>query len=222
MSALNGPTPRWIVNAVIGAAAATVAMTGLASDAAAAADLGTIGPVYPIAEPDMLDEIQAVLKAKQTSGELERLQQTAYKRMRGQIETPAAVAGVSRARRPRTWNVDPSVRFDESVVDHEGRVVIPGGTLANPLAVVRLSSVLLFIDGRDRAQVATARRLMDSSAALVKPILTAGSPVALARLWKRQVFFDQGGRLVQRFGIQAVPAKVSQDGLVLKVEEFPA
>jgi conjugal transfer pilus assembly protein TraW len=206
-----------------GVVAAALASSLLLTCAAAnAADLGTIGPVYPIAEPDMLDEIQAILKAKQASGELERLQQAAHKRMRAAIETPAAVKGLTRAKQRRAWDIDPSVRFDESIVDHEGRVVIPAGTLANPLSVVRLSKVLLFIDGRDRAQVAAAKRLMDASPLLVVPILTGGSPTALSRAWQRQVFFDQDGRLVQRFGIQAVPARVSQHGLVLRVEEFPA
>jgi conjugal transfer pilus assembly protein TraW len=186
-----------------------------------AADLGTIGPVYPIAEPDMLDEIQATLQAKQASGEIGRLQQKAFKRMRSQIETPAPVPMLVKARRARGWEVDPSVRFDEPIVDHEGRVVIPAGTLANPLAVVRLSSVLLFIDGRDRAQVDAAKRFIDRSPQPVKPILTAGSPVALSRAWQRPVYFDQAGRLVQRFGIQAVPARVSQAGQVLSVKEFP-
>lgn len=200
-------------------AAACLASTALGAHAG---DLGTIGPVYPIAEPDMLEQIQAILKAKQASGDLERLQQAAYKRMRARIQTPPAVSGLVKARQARSWNVDPSVRFDEPIVDNEGRIVIPSGTLANPLSVVRLSSLLLFVDGRDPTQVAMAKHLIDTSAQRVVPILTAGSPAALTRLWKRQVFFDQDGLLVRRFGIQAVPAKVSQEGLVLKVEEIPS
>lgn len=206
----------------LAAACLAAALLSAGSGPAPAADLGVIGPLHPIAEPDMLDEIQAVLRARQASGELERLQQAAHRRMRAAIETPAAVRGLQRAMRKRTWEVDPSVRFDAPIVDPEGRTVVPAGTLANPLSVVRLSKVLLFIDGRDRAQVAAARRLMDGSPQPVVPVLTAGSPPALARVWKRPVFFDQDGRLVQRFGIQAVPAKVSQQGLRLRVEELPA
>jgi conjugal transfer pilus assembly protein TraW len=44
----------------------------------------------------------------------------------------------------------------------------------------------------------------------VKPILVAGEPLALTRQWKRQVYFDQSGHLVTRFGIKQVPALVSQ------------
>jgi conjugal transfer pilus assembly protein TraW len=189
---------------------------------ARAGDLGTIGPVYPIVEPDMLEQIQAILKAKQASGDLERVQQAAFKRMRARIQTPTAVSGLAKTRQSRVWTFDPSVRFDEPIVDNEGRIVIPAGTLANPLSVVRLSSLLLFVDGRDQGQVATAKRLIETSQQRVVLILTAGSPASLMSQLHRQVFFDQDGLLVRRFGIQAVPARVSQDGLVLRVEEFPA
>jgi len=35
--------------------------------------------------------------------------------------------------------------------------------------------------------------------------------LALTRQWKRQVYFDQSGHLVRRFGIKQVPALVSQE-----------
>jgi conjugal transfer pilus assembly protein TraW len=33
-------------------------------------------------------------------------------------------------------------------------------------------------------------------------------------------YFDQGGKLIKKFGITQVPARVSQDGNRLKVEEL--
>ena len=186
---------------------------------AQARDLGTIGPVYPIAEPDLLDEIQAVLKAKEASGELGRLQAVAQARMRAHIETPAPVSGLAQAKTVRAWDFDPSVSFDEPIVDREGRTVIAAGTLANPLSVVRLRSVLLFIDGRDKRQLKLAEALIQRSDQPVTPILTAGSPAALSQLWQRPVYFDQEGMLVRRFGIRQVPALVSQEGQRLRVDE---
>ena len=53
-----------------------------------------------------------------------------------------------------------------------------------------------------------------------KPILTRGSPVELIEAWGTWVYFDQGGYLVERFGIEALPAIVSQDGARLRVEEI--
>ena len=38
--------------------------------------------------------------------------------------------------------------------------------------------------------------------------------------YSRMFYFDQGGKLVKKFGIEQVPARVSQDARVLKVEEL--
>jgi conjugal transfer pilus assembly protein TraW len=219
-----------------------VAAAGLLLGAPAAArDLGVIGPVYPIAEPDLLQEIQAVLKAKQATGEIDRLQAEASRRIQARITTPVPVAGLKRAQIPRRTFFDPSVRFDENITDQQGRVVIAAGTVANPLSVVTWHRELLFFDGRDPAQVAYARALVtaasgsdakadaepsrgdraETAAGAVKPILTGGSPLALSREWHVPVYFDQGGKLVERLGIQAVPARVRQDGPLLRIDEVP-
>lgn len=196
------------------------ALALLAPGSACARDLGVVGPVYEIAEPDMLEDIHARLRQRQAAGDLQRLQEEAQRRARARIETPEPVAGLRRVQVPRTYRFDPSVRFDEPVLDDKGRVIVPAGRLANPLAVVSLRSTLLLFDGRDPQQVRRARAEIDASAAPVTPILVGGSPLELMRQWSRQVFFDQGGRIVQRLGIAAVPAKVTQEGRLLLVQEF--
>jgi conjugal transfer pilus assembly protein TraW len=183
-------------------------------------DLGVVGPVHEIAEPDMLLEIQSRLQAKQASGELARVEAQARLRTLQRIQNPAPVAGLQRTLVPRTYRFDPSVRFDEAVLDDKGRVVIAAGTLANPLSVVGLRATLLFFDGRDEEQVRSARAELERSKGPITPILVAGSPLALSKAWRRSVYFDQDGRMVRRFGIAAVPARVSQDGLTLLVQEF--
>jgi conjugal transfer pilus assembly protein TraW len=187
-----------------------------------AKDLGTVGPLHPIAEPDMLKEIDAKLRAKQASGELAAIEAEAQRRIRARIDTPLPVEGLRHTVVPRTYRFDPSVRFDESILDKQGRVVVPAGTNANPLAVVSLRSTLLFFDGRDAGQVAAVRAEIAASKRPVTPILVAGSPVGLARVWGRPVYFDQNGQMVQRFQIAAVPARVTQDGQYLLVQEFVA
>lgn len=208
---------------VIAAAACgvVVVVTLIGPSFAWSRDVGAIGPVYPIAEPDLLDEIQAKLRAKEAAGELAAIERQAKARMLAHIETPEPVQGLRRAQVARSFYFDPSVRFDESIVDDKGRVVIPAGTLANPLDVVTLGSTWLFFDGRDPQQVAMVKAELDASRQPVKPILVAGSPAALTREWKRPVFFDQAGRLVQKFGIEAVPARLRQDGKQLLIEEYP-
>lgn len=204
------------------AALAAVAVA-CAVPAAQAADLGAVGPVYPLAERDLLAVIHDHLQAKQDSGELARLQAENIARVQRTIESPPPVQGLRKVTQARTWRFDPSVKFDEPVVDAKGRIVVPAGMLANPLKVVSMPADWLLFDGRDPAQVALARRQLDEAAAArrpIKPILVGGSPMRLADVWQRPVYFDQHSRITRRLGLTAVPVRVSQDGLQLVVQEL--
>ena len=52
-----------------------------------------------------------------------------------------------------------------------------------------------------------------------KLILVKGAPLELMKARQRRFYFDQGGTLVKRFGIRAVPASVEQQGRVLVITE---
>jgi len=90
----------------------------------------------------------------------------------------------------------------------------------NPLDYVSLSKKLFFFDARDKAQVRQAEAVILQLDGRVKPILTGGSYMALMRQWKRQVYFDQQGTLVKKLGIEHVPAIVSQEGKMLRIDEI--
>jgi conjugal transfer pilus assembly protein TraW len=201
-------------------AAAALAAT-LATASVQAQDLGVIGPVYPIAEPSLLEVILAKLRAASEDGTLARLQREALARIRQGIDDPAPVAGLVRTRQPRHFHHDPSIVVQEAIRDTDGRVVVPPGTVVNPLDTVPLSQALLFFDARDRDQVAEARKLIDARHGQVKPILTGGSYLELMRRWRRPVYYDQHGVLTTRLGIRQVPALVTQDGRRLRIDELP-
>lgn len=75
---------------------------------AVAAELGVVGPTYEIAEPDLIEVIQARLMQMQKSGELARKQTEYRDKVIGGIETPKVVAGVKATDAPRTYHVDPT------------------------------------------------------------------------------------------------------------------
>ena len=184
-----------------------------------AADLGTLGPTYGIAEPHLLELIAQRLRDKQRSGELQRLMQEAQARGVESVKSPAPVAGLRTTRTARSYYVDPSFTLERNIVDAEGRLLFPAGTRKNPLEVVSMSKRLLFFDARDRRQVAQARELIARYDGKVKPILTAGSYLELMKTWQMPVYFDQQGTLTRRLGIGQVPALVSQEGLKLRIDE---
>ena len=188
---------------------------------AQSANLGTIGPTYPVAEKNLLDVIMARLRAKEASGELKRHEQEARDRAAYAVNNPRPVDGLRRAQAARTFYFDPSFTLQSNVVDATGAVLFPAGTRKNPLEVVSLSKHLLFFDARDPGQVVRARELIEHYQGKVKPILVGGSYLDLMKRWNKPVFYDQDGTLVRKFGIAAVPAIVSQEGQRLRIDEVP-
>ncbi|WP_418319590.1 type-F conjugative transfer system protein TraW [Piscinibacter sakaiensis] len=185
-----------------------------------AVDIGALGPTYTITEPHLLRFIEQRLREKQRTGELQRLMEQAQQRGVRTITAPTPVVGLRPTSTARSFFIDPSFTLDRNITDASGRLLFAAGTRKNPLEVVSLTRQLLFFDARDRKQVARARELMTARPGGVKPILTGGSYLDLMKAWRVPVYFDQQGVLVQRFGIQQVPALVSQDGTRLRVDEL--
>lgn len=181
---------------------------------------GQLGPAYPIREPHLLQQIEQKLRALQDSGELQRRQTSAAARAQNRLQRPPTVAGLRTTQTPRSFYFDPSVTLARNVLGARGEVLFAAGTRVNPLNTVSLSSSLLFFDARDAQQVRQARALLDQAKGRLKPILTGGAYLNLMRRWQTTIYFDQYGRLTQRFGITQVPALVSQDGQRLRIDEL--
>ena len=199
---------------------ALLCLTLIATGVARAQDLGVIGPVYAIAEPSLIEVMQARLQEIQANGTLERLERESQARIAREIEQPAPVAGIARATRARSFFYDPSIEIPDPITDATGRVIVAPGTRVNPLDTVSLSRPLLFFDARDGKQVDRARHLLGERHGQLKLILTGGSYLDLMRRLKRPVFFDQQGHLTAKLGIRHVPALVTQDGKRLRIDEL--
>ena len=194
----------------------------LLSLSATATAAPAIGPVYPIAEPDLLAAIEAKLREAERSGAIERWRAEWRERVGRAIGEPAPADELGVAREARTSWFDPTIEVPYEVTDADGRVIHAAGTRVNPLDNVRLSRPLLFFDARDPRQVTLARATIERLDGRVKPILTGGSYLDLMRAWKLRVWYDQRGVLTRELGISRVPARVSQDGRRRRIDELPA
>ena len=192
----------------------------LAPITALAQDLGVIGPVYPIAEPSLLEVILEKLREAEASGALSRLQREAQSNAKRMVEHPAAVATVTKTTQPRTFYYDPTIVVPYPISDVEGKVIATPGTQVNPLDTVSLSKHLLFFDARDAEQLTRAREFLERYHGKVKLILTGGSHLDLARKWKQPIYYDQQGSLTDKLRIRQVPALVSQEGRRLRIDEI--
>lgn len=192
----------------------------LTSQVATAQDLGTIGPTYEISEHDLIEVIQSRLRSMEATGELAALQEGYKSKVVDSIEAPPPVHGIRPTERARTFHIDPTWTLDRNAVDEKGNILYPAGTRVNPLNYDRLTKTLLFFDASDERQIEFAARVIAESQMPVKPILVGGEPLKLMRQWKREVFYDQGGALTNRFSIRQSPAVVRQEGNRLRVDEI--
>lgn len=219
---MRAPMPSIVPPATAGGMACFAACACLLATAAACApaDVGKLGPTYPVTEPGFLAMVEERLRAKAESGELARLREQAAARAREAITSPAPVAGLAACTRARSYHFDPSVVLTENIFDASGNLLFAAGTRKNPLDVVSLSRPLLFFDARDARQRGKAFLLLQRHARRIKLVLTGGSYLELARQWHTPVFFDQHGLLTRRLGIRNVPALVTQDGPRLRIDEM--
>ena len=184
-----------------------------------AADEGQAGQTFPIIETDLLSSIAARLKDLEATGQIDALQQRLVRSAEESVRRPPAVAGIAATTIPREWLFDPSIVTQDPLMDAKGQVIAPAGTRINPLDFVQLREDLVFIDGNDAAQLSWATQRWSPQRA--KIIFVAGSPFEAMKPFARRFYFDQGGKLVSRFGIAHVPAVVSASGKALRIAEVP-
>lgn len=183
-------------------------------------DFGLHGHVFEILEPDLLAQIEDKLANLEQTGALAAHQDTLLANAQEKITHPAPVQGLTRATTPRTFSYDPTITVPYDLKDPKGRIFQKAGTRVNPLVVKPLTKELVFFDGRDPDQVQWVEDQYLTSQRPVKLILTGGKPFTLMETWDRSVFFDQGGILTKKLGIQAVPAVAVQEEDRLRLEEI--
>ncbi len=175
------------------------------------ADLGTFGTTFSIEEEDLILVLQE---------RLSRVEQDPKKKqemMNQFVEAIHAPKGreLPKALTPRIFFFDPTIVVKEEIKDSQGKTLVPKGTRVNPLEKTPLLEELLFIDGKDSAQVAWAKSQQG------KWILTSGRPIELEDHENRPIYFDQAGYLTKKLEIQALPARVTQEHNRLRIEEIP-
>ena len=199
------------------AAALAIALALVTPAPVSAKDLGVRGATWPVAEPDLLAQIEARLVEMERSGELARLETQARASARLKLEEPDPVPGITPATEERSRLFDPAVTVARDIRTPDGTLIAAAGSRVNPLERTVLVRDLLFVDGRRDAEIAWALAHGRPS----KIVLLAGRPLDLMRRHRRPFFFDMGGHLAARFGLRLTPALVAQDGAQLRISEIP-
>lgn len=201
-----------------------------------AKDLGVYGKTYNIKEVDIEEEMKRKLTIYEKNGELEKFQKKYQKEVTRQIKNPNRVIGISNATENKLRIYDPIVYLEEDIQVPKGgierakanpeaieyEVLHKAGTEINPLKYMDFTEPLIFIDGKNEAQLKYARRYQDNNLA-AKIILIDGKPGYNEVNGKEYYYyFDQWGAYSEKFQISKVPSIVYQKKgeLVLTIEEI--
>lgn len=188
---------------------------------ARAADLGTWGDLYPIAEPDLVGTIKQRLGDMEKSGELAQKQDEFKQRVIENSLRPAPVRGLAIARGNTTRLYDPTFIVSQDISDHQGTVFAKKGQRVNPLDSVPFAQTLYFIDADDQRQLAWFKS-QKSTTLSAKVILVNGDIAQATKALGTRIYFDQDGVLTKKFSLTAVPARViaAPDGKHLQIDTF--
>lgn len=179
-------------------------------------DLGTYGQTHPIKERDAIDAMKEAVAKKLANGGKEQMLKGAKERYLASLENVKLPSTITPVAKANTRLVDLSETIKEEITDEAGHVIVPKGMKINPLKVMPLTKKLFFIDARDEKQLAWTKA---TAAPNDKIIVMAGSIMKAGKSLDRRVYMDVPG-LHTRMKIQHVPSLVSQQDLMLKVQEF--
>ncbi|QEW34529.1 type-F conjugative transfer system protein TraW (plasmid) [Erwinia billingiae] len=197
---------------------AVLLLAGVLILPAGAKELGTIGHLFPIAEPDLLTFIGQRLQGMKDSGEMDRLQNEAEARVKAHAVRPAPVAGLTPAKTDRSWRYDPTFTVRETIRDMRGNVIARAGDQVNPLDKIPYSETLYFVDGDNKTQMAWVKHQLAGQQNF-KVILVSGNIHDSSMALDEPVYFDQYGTLTTKFGLEHTPVRITRDDRWLKVQE---
>ncbi|MBX9697500.1 MAG: type-F conjugative transfer system protein TraW [Alphaproteobacteria bacterium] len=182
----------------------------------AAKDFGVQGATVAITERSLLEVIEEKLVRASKTGQLASIQKEAQEKVSKKAQNPTRVKNIHKTTKSRRFHFDPTLTVDHDIKDHQGQIIHPKGTRINPLETLSWGEPLVFLDGEDENQVNWVLKHHPKA----KFVLIGGKPLDLSKQYQKRFYFDQGGALIKKFKIQQVPARVSQEGYRLLIEEI--
>jgi conjugal transfer pilus assembly protein TraW len=183
-------------------------------------DLGMLGPVKSVTEPDLIEDLQRRLAAL----DLERMREQAIARYWQRVafeELPVAAE-------PRTREIDSTITAPQDLRTADGTLLVRAGETLNPLDRLPFTQRLVVFDASDERQVLTARHLGREVGE--RRVLYLVTQLERSRGWEGLASVEDAldapvylltPDVRQRFALERVPALVEARGQVFVVAEVP-
>lgn len=171
-------------------------------------NLGIVGAVYSISEPDLLVELRDYVQIPNIEKQFQ--EQAHYQ--------PKDMRKLPKAKQDRTFDVDMTYTLTHDLTDGSGHVLYPRGFKVNPLQYVNFVGGVVVIDGSDPKQVEWFEKSHYYPNELAILLLSDGYALELTRKLKRPVYYLTD-IIAKRFRLTAVPSIVVKKGNDMSVRE---
>lgn len=180
-----------------------------------AKNVGLVGQTYEIAEQDALKEIQQHVAEADWKSILNKQK---LKKMAKNYR-PHDLRSVKRATSDAVFTVDLTYTLDYDIHDKNGAVLYPKGYSFNPLQYVTMPTLLVFIDGTDKRQIAWFKASPYAKDINTMLLLTGGSYYDALNALKVPVYYATAD-ILDKFNVRHVPSAARQNGTLMEVHEF--
>jgi len=189
-----------------------------------AGDLGQRGPVFDIAEPDMIEEMQRRMTEFDWEKEKKHALDNFWAQQKDSVNLP--VAEKNRERR-----IDTSIVSTQDIFHPDGRLIIKKGQTINPQALMPMRHAYILFDATNKKQVEIAKKIGDEMLVKQKPVVYLFSKMNTENGWDHYnqttalmnaPIYKLNKTIIERFRIQSLPSVVEGQGDTILVREIDA
>lgn len=183
-----------------------------------------VGELYQIKEPDILAVIEQRIKDYDWSKALARAQQRMAEKLSPGFDLPTAT-------KTETSYFVPKFTLPDNIVipgynDNSDRIIAKAGDIINILEHKNLDVPIIVFDQEDRRQIEIVKDLLKKHpkadlfyVGVVVPKGNKNRQIELSREFNMPVY-PWFPKLTDRFGVNAVPALVTQEGKKLRIDYY--
>lgn len=189
--------------------------------AGAGGDLGKFGTVFPISEPDLVEEMKRRVLNIDWAAQKENAKKR-YWHNTSFVDLPTAAT-------TSAFTFDPSIIMQRDMRSADGTVLVKAGQKINPLDTVPLTKTYVVIDGTQKSHLAVAKAIKAKAVKENRVVRFITTRVDRENGWNSLVDIENavGDKvyllqkdLAERFRLRAVPAMVEAKGNKMQVSEF--
>jgi conjugal transfer pilus assembly protein TraW len=185
-------------------------------------DSGQKGPVFGIAEPDIIEEMQRRMEEFDWAKEKQHAIDNFWAHQQDSVNLPVA-------NKNRERLIDTSIVSTQDIFHPDGRLIFKKGQKINPQALLPMRHVYVLFDATDKEQVKITKKVGDDFLSRQNPVVYLFSKINTEKGWDHYnrttellnaPIYKLTQAIVDRFQVQALPSVIQGKGASILVREI--